>query len=873
VDEVRAGVSRSPESYMANPHAPRIETFDSGLSYVINPVQTAPVVAFQVWVHAGGYDELGDERGLAHLHEHMLFKGTPTRAVGQIAAEIEAAGGQINAWTSHDQTCYHIVMPAAAWREGLDVLSDAACHSLFDADELAREKEVVVEEIKRAEDSPGRVAYRRLFEMIFDGHPYSLPVLGTIDSVRGHDRDTMRGFYNKHYVAPNTTVIASGAFEPGEVRDEIAKRFANLGTTASPARKRSSQANVAASASVLTTDFSESRLVYAFPAPSLEHADVPSLDVLAILLGQGESSRLFRRVRRDKQLVNDIGSSCYTPQRGGLFSVSMLTSDDRLGDAYNESLAVVADVLENGIEDEELEKARNIILAEATYKLETVQGQAHSLGYFSVACQDPSWERRYHEKVASVTRRDVLQAARKWLKPEHAQVVQMLSNKADGAQTLDESALTTAAHKHLSRPAAALAVRERDVVAGIERIVLPSGDRLLVLPDHNVPVFSLRVGTLGGLRDETAATNGISHLSADMFTRGTGQLTSDQIAHTIDTLAADISGFSGRNSIGLTAVSMSRNGQAVLEVMGQCLFDSQAPEDEFKVQVDAQLEDIRNRGDAPARTCLLATLEALYGDHPYALDGLGSAGSVASLEQPQVLDYIRGRLAPGNLVYGVAGDVDPTELADLLASMTPDDRVALPTPTPGAMAPLADAIELRKKANKAQAHVCIAFRGTTLDNDDRFALNVLSTILSGQGGRLFLQLRDKQSLAYSVSSMTVEGVDPGYFAFYIGTSPDKVDTALAGLYGEIEKVLQAAPDAEELDRARRYMAGAHAIGLQRSGSRAATIGFNELYGLPRDTYHGYLDRLLAVTADDILAAAHKYLVVGRHVQCVLAPES
>ncbi len=853
---------------------PTIERLSSGLSLVINPVHTAPVVAFQVWVHAGGYDELNDERGLAHLHEHMLFKGTPTRAVGQVAAEIEAAGGQINAWTSHDQTCYHVVMPASAWREGLDVLSDALCHSLFDAEELKREKEVVVEEIKRAEDSPSRVAYRRLFEMVFDGHPYALPVLGTIDSVRAHDRNTMRGFYDKHYVAPNTTVIASGAFDPAEVRASVQACFADLGTSASPARKEAIQQVTKASASVLQSSFSESRLIYAFAAPPLEHDDVPALDVLAIALGQGGSSRLFRHVRRDKQLVNDISASCYTPQRGGLFSVGMLTSQERLADAYRESLRVVGDVLNRGIDNDELEKARNMILADATYKLETVQGQAHSLGYYSVACNDPSWETRYHAKVASVSRDKVIAAARKWLNPAQAQVVQMLGKQDNGAaaNAMDEAALLEIAQSAMKPTTTTFAVHSPDVVDGIERIDLPTGDTLLVMPDDNVPVMSLRVATLGGLRAETPATNGRSNLLSDLVTRGSAMRDGDAFAHATDTLAMDINGFSGRNSIGLALVSMSRNREQAMQLLGESLFWAELPESELKVQRDAQLEDIRHRGDAPARTAFLAMLQQLYGPHPYGMDSLGCEQSVASLTRDDLLTYLRSRLAPGNLVVAAAGDVDPQWLAQQIIDMSPTDRTALPTPSPEPVPALTEMVTIRKAADKAQAHICLGFAGATFDSADRFALQVLSTILSGQGGRLFLQLRDKQSLAYSVSSMTVEGVDPGYFAFYIGTSPDKVQTALDGLHSEIDKVLQAPVGEDELDRVRRYLSGSHAIGLQRSGSRAASICFNELYGLGRKAYRGHLEQMRAVTPDDVLAAARKYLTLDKHVQCVLAPE-
>ena len=203
----------------------------SGQTFLAIHVPEMPVVAIQVWIGVGSYDEQEGERGLAHLHEHMLFKGTERngvmhRGVGDVAHAVEAVGGQINAWTSHDQTCYHVVMPATQWRVGLDVLADAVCHPAFDADELAREIEVVVEEQRRAADDPGSVAFERLFARAFAGHPYALPILGTPDSVRAVKSETMRQFWRRHYVAENTAIVVAGAFDPEELHAAVTSLFA-----------------------------------------------------------------------------------------------------------------------------------------------------------------------------------------------------------------------------------------------------------------------------------------------------------------------------------------------------------------------------------------------------------------------------------------------------------------------------------------------------------------------------------------------------------------------------------------------------------------------------------------------------------------------
>src|SRR5688572_19086583 len=157
---------------------------DNGLTVVFEEQHAAKVAAFQVWVGVGSADERPDQAGRAHLHEHMLFKGTATRGPGEIAHDIEAHGGEINAWTSFDQTDYHIVIASQLARRGLDVLGDAVRASAFAAGELAKEIEVVCEEIKRSQDTPSRRASKDLFATAYAVHPYQRPVIGTEASVR-----------------------------------------------------------------------------------------------------------------------------------------------------------------------------------------------------------------------------------------------------------------------------------------------------------------------------------------------------------------------------------------------------------------------------------------------------------------------------------------------------------------------------------------------------------------------------------------------------------------------------------------------------------------------------------------------------------------
>jgi zinc protease len=841
----------------------------NGLRVIVEPVQGAPVVSLQVWVGVGSLDEQDGEHGLAHLHEHMLFKGTPSRGVGEIAASIERVGGELNAFTSHDHTCYYAVVPSHAWRTALQTLADAVSHSLFDADELTREIEVVVEEIKRAADTPGQVAWQKMFAAALAGHPYARPILGSEESVRSMTRERMLAFYGKHYVAPNMTVVVAGDVDPADALAEVKTGFATLPVQPPPPKPAVTPPQPPPSGHIEQTSFSESRLLLAWAVPPLGHADVPALDLLAIVLGQGDSSRLVRHVQREQMLANDIGASSWTPLRAGLFAVTALSSADRLAAVRSAVLREVQRIRDHGVDADELDKARHNVLAEAVYKHETVQGLAQGLGYFAASLGDPHWDRSYARQIEAVRREDIQRVAQTYLTAERLHLLQLCGeggacDELSAAVLAESQALLLPARQGASLPGP----RHRDIVDGIERIQLPSGDVLVVQPDRSVPVFGLRASVQGGLRGEDPSCNGRTYLLGQMLTRGTARRSADAIAREVETLAAGLSGSAGRNSLGLQASGLSASRDALLDLFFDALFESVLPQADLDQERAVQLEDLRHQIDAPARQALRAMAQALYGAHPYAMDLLGHPDSVQGLQRDALLAYVRGRLAPGRLVYAAAGDIDPDELAAAIVAHTPDDRAALPPPPRRPIARATAPRHLRRHIDKQQAHIAVGYLGACLEDPARYALDVLATVLSGQSGRLFLELRDRQSLAYSVSAMHVEGLDEGYFALYLGTSPDKVEQGLRGLAEQVERLRHDRISDDELDRARQSLAGSFAIGLQRRSARATTLGLNELYGLGRQAYRGQVEALLAVTADDVLRAARVFLDPATAVEVV-----
>src|SRR5215831_11849929 len=297
-------------------------TLDNGLKVILVEDHSAPVVALNVWVRTGSADERPDQWGMAHVHEHMLFKGTEKRGVGEIAATVEGAGGNINAFTSYDMTVYHITMASKDAGVGVDVLSDAVLHSGFDAHELAKEEEVVIEEIRRSDDSPDSLMSKVLFETAYTQHPYRREVIGTQESVRSFTRQGLLDFYHHWYVPNNMTFVAVGDLKPDAVLAQIKAAFAGAKPRTDLEHPRTQEPRqTAPRAAVVKSEFEQSLLGIAWKITGFSDPDTPYLDLLSSVLGGGDSSRLYREVKDQQELVHGIHASSYTPLDPGLFFV------------------------------------------------------------------------------------------------------------------------------------------------------------------------------------------------------------------------------------------------------------------------------------------------------------------------------------------------------------------------------------------------------------------------------------------------------------------------------------------------------------------------------------------------------------------------
>ncbi|HEY5285121.1 MAG TPA: insulinase family protein, partial [Polyangia bacterium] len=559
---------------------------DNGLEVVLEENHAAPVVAFQAWVKIGSADEPPALAGIAHVFEHMLFKGTKKRGVGQIAREVESAGGEINAWTSHDETVYHIVLASRFFDTGLDILADTLMNSSFDAGELERERKVVLEEIKQGIDDPERQAGLGLFQSVFDVHPYGRPIIGTEKTVRKLRRDDILAFFADHYVASNLTLVVVGDFDATAAKAKIAQAFSamprGVAVGARPAQPEQSSLRIQGA----VRDVKEAQLLFGFRTPAINHADIPTLDLLAILLGQGESSRLNLEVVRNRQLATNASAYLFSARDPGALVIGVSLPPGRVEDATR---AVLDEALRMTFEDipaEELAKAKTILESDRVYDKETVQGYARKLGFFCAIADDPNFEERYLAALQKTTASDLRRVAAQYLRTTNLSIyVQVPERKASQQQGNADKVLLRVrkaaegaearASGRFARAASAAPDSDRVI-----RHVFPSGLKLLILRDSSVPVVALRATWVGGLRYEDDRSSGISNMLAALLTRGTKTRSAEQIMNEVEGMAGGLSGYSGRNSLGLQAEFLSRYFERGFDLVADCILNAAFSEEE-----------------------------------------------------------------------------------------------------------------------------------------------------------------------------------------------------------------------------------------------------------------------------------------------------
>jgi zinc protease len=842
-------------------------SMENGLKVILKENRTSPVVAVQIWTKVGSADEKDEEAGMCHFIEHMIFKGTEKRKVREMAREIESLGGYINAYTSYDQTVYHITIASRYAGTALDVLADAVQHSTFDPLELEREREVILEEIRMGKDNPSNKLFNQTMSTAFQHHSYRRPVIGFDHTIKLISREQMFSFFKKWYTPSRMVLIVVGDFETTEMEDRVRKSFEEFRSLSGSIPKRNEEPEPMGARSVVSQgNFKETYLQSAFPITSATHEDTAGLDVVAQILGGGEASRLVQKVRLEKGLVNSISSSSFTPKDPGLFIIGATLPAENVGKASEAILEELIRLRYEGTTGEELQRVKVNIESDLTYERQTVQGEARKIGYYEVIAGDLQFEKEYMRRTLLIQSEEIQRVVEKYFKPSRM-VISLLA-PSEKANFFDGLSLKSIAEKMKFDQSLA----DKKEKTGLVKTVLDNGIRLIVKENRSIPIVTIQASFLAGVRFEKEAQSGINHFMAVMLTKGTKNHSSLEIAKKVGKMAGSLNGFSGYNSFGLTFTFLSQHLEEAFSLFTEVIREPTFDRDEMEKRRRVILASIQQQEDDLGRMVFKLFRKTLYEIHPYRMDSLGSVDSIQGLTQGDLKEYYRQTMAPENMVFSVVGDVDTNQVVLSVKRGLGDLPRGNFVPPPVPQEPPPGRIrraEIRKE--KEQAHFVLGFLGTTLQHGDRYALEVLDAALSGQGGRLFSELRDKESLAYALDFTSNPNLDPGFIGVYMATHPDKMEKAIEGVWRELKRVKEEGVTQEEVNRAKRYLIGNFEIGLQTNGAQANQMSLDELYGLGFDHYQEYPQEIQKIRREDVQQVAQKYFNLESYVLTLVRP--
>jgi zinc protease len=822
------------------------KTLSNGLTILVQENHTAPVVAVRFYVKTGSIYEgkyLGT--GISHLFEHVLQEGSKTRSKEEINAETQALGGQTNAYTSNDVTAYHIVTAVPYFERALNNLADSMMNATFPESEVKTQQGIIHHEMNMGEDDPGRVLWKTFYETAFITHPVRLPVIGYRAAFDALTRDDIVSYYETHYTPDNTILAVAGDVKAADVFAAAEKALGSWKRRAAttPVIPNEPTQNTPRRAIVEKTTTQNATAMMGWHTVPIQHPDLYALDVLAQVLGGGETSRLTQELREKQELVYGASAFSHTPNYdAGVFAVRATLPPEKLDGLEKAVWAEINKIKTNGVTAAELARVKRGIETSFLFEAD-VADQAERMAYDFMGTGNPDFSDQYVARINAVTAAQVQAVAKKYLL---------------------ENGVTTVAVRPVQNASTTVAAeKERDAVAPPQMFTLKNGLRLIVRENKTSPTAAIVAVGLDGLRMEPANKHGVANITADLLLRGTTKRSALEFSQIVDDLGGSISTGSGYNAWTLSSNWLARDWRRGLSLVHEALTQPAFSEDELRREKTLVAAAIRQQEADPDNVASQLIRETFFGQHPYGRSTLGTAESIAKITRADVVAHWKRTLNPSQTVLAVYGAVDAEQVRKVveylfggLATMPQNATDLAP------LLPLTKQTDVSKQLpDIAQTVLYFGYPGIKITGEDRAALTVLDGALSGiyyPGGRLHARLRDNQ-LVYGVHAFEMRGIDGGSFMIMAATTKDKRDEVRGIIEEEVRKIREAPISEEELARAKGMAITANAVDLQTNQAQAGKAANDEIFGLGYRNGDNYEQVINAVTREDVQRVAQKYL--------------
>ena len=848
---------------------------DNGLKVIVVESHGTPAVCCSVWYRAGSKHESAGTTGLAHLLEHMMFKGTERFPKGELDRILHRIGAINNASTWMDRTNYYELISADRLDAVLELEADRMRGALFTQRDIEDEMPVVRNELERDEDDPHSNLFERIQSTAFLEHPYHWPTIGWKSDVEAIRAEQIREFYDRFYHPGNAFLVIAGDVTPEQA--VAAARRAFGGIPAGPAARRPVTVEPAQKGErrlTIRKPGENDILAMAFRIPQRLHPDNYALDLLGQVLGQGRTSRLYRALVEKKIATRVSAANNASLEDPYLFVLDADVAPGVDPAAAEEAVQGVLDEVRSGtVLPEEMERAKKKNRVDFIYRKDRVSRQAFFVGELEIAC---GWRfgSTYLEETEKVTVEDILRVAGTYLVSDARTVGFYLAARdapapvtaapetgrpASGRVAGGEGGRTDAG---ASAAAARAAVREP---ARTHRAILDNGIRLLVRPNRANRTVEI-VGQIEGGALLEGDRVGLCYGAARMLDRGTLRHPRVRLSEILEGLGASISFRSSTELIGFHAKCLSEDLDTVGGLLSEMLSEPAFPPEEWEIVRQQTLNAIRESRQDTFDRAFYRAMEILCGPgNVYARPITGSEDSVEALAVDDLRRFQAMGLAGRRITAAVVGDVSVEEGVELVSrhlgglpageEYTTAQVARALTPAAVPAGDLTDHVEIPEKS---QVDLIGALPGISRDDPSYDAASVANYILGGHfSSRLNKQLRDNEGLTYGVHSRLRAGL--GLIPWYvsIGAHPDNLQRAREGILREMKSLCGGGVGEEEFEDAMSHLAGSFPVRLEANGAVASLLLEGERYGLGPEVIETYVDRLRAIRKGQVEEEARR----------------
>jgi zinc protease len=892
-----AGVCRAADAPLLFPVVESKLT--NGLRILTLEDHNCPIAAVQVWYHVGSADEPENRQGFAHLFEHMMFRGTDRLGPTDHFNLLQSVGGNCNAYTAFDQTCYEETLPAQQLELALWLESERMAFLTVDAPSFTTERKVVEEELRMYLNNPYGDLQAPGLIAIFGDHAYAHSPAGSIHWLRQATPPDVHKWWVSWYTPNNATLVVVGDVQPEKVKALAEKYFGWIPAVPQPTRSISKLVPFDKPEAIeLKSDNAPAPITgMVWRTVPEGHPDELALELLATIFGGGESSRLYRRLVTDDHIAVAAVAGPFSMERGGAFGAGAVLSP--VGGDAKLALAAVRSELDRlrteGVTEQELEKARNQAVSELVLGAETVYGKAGLIGKAAVIGGGIDELNARLEHLRHLTREDLLKAAQTYLDPQHALTVTVPGSgllgqigKLFGAKKKLEDEVPVPFDTNIVLRGRAGVTRpdglpaKPPIAEGNPPVPSPvvfehrltNGLRVLISPKSNTPAVHIALALPYGSTIEEKI--GAASMTLTLATKATAKHDEKSLAEELERYAIQLSGNADVDNCRLESTCLAEHAERAFSLLAETALTPTFPQSAFKTAVTQALTASTMTDSTPSAVADREFRKHFYAGHPYGRKVSGEASDLSALKRDDVVAHWRRVARPDKATLIITGALTHEQALAMsekfFGAWQGQDSDEIKQPAPAAYAD-ATHILLVDWPGCEQSEIRLGCPGLVQTDPDKPIADLVGEYFGGSfGGRLNKAIRVANGGTYGAQGGFRASRLAGAFSIHTFTkTPSSADT-LKTVLSQINDLTSRPPEAAELSLHQRYFLGSAAGRFETPEQIAGQLEHDSLAGLPLDNLQRTFKKIAAADAAQCQALINR-LVKPDHMLIVVVGDA